>query len=208
MLFNDIMGELGMGLDDRDYTNRNYKVDITKRNNNLEVNTKESTQHIIHRSSSFCEYCEKEIEIKHVKETQTRSKIENGLVIDEAVEVFVEKRESLICSTCGGTFCLDCIEYDYKNKDTFVKTNICKKCKQENCSHNYLKKFVSYDKYFDYYVLECIYCGHKKGIGDPIEKIKSEDKPKTAQKNTTKTKSQKKGSSNIIDSVKRMLNMK
>jgi hypothetical protein len=212
-----------MGLADRDYTNRSHKVNITKRNNNLEINTKDSIQRVTHKSSSFCEYCGKEIEIKQVKETQTRSKIEKGLVIDETVEVFVEKRESLICSTCGGTFCPSCIKSFYKNKNDFVLTNICKRCqeneseeKKKNCTHNYVKRFIRKDNYFDYYELECLICSDKKRIAEPIEKIKKEAEPNPAQKRTTqakpktkekntphaKPKSQKKGISKIVDSVK------
>ncbi|WP_367344414.1 hypothetical protein [Methanomethylovorans sp.] len=75
--------------------------------------------------------------------------------------------------------------------------------KKKNCTHNYLRRFIRNDKYFDYYELECLYCGDKKGIVEPIEKIKKEE-PKSTQKNTTqaKSKSQKKGNSKIIDSIK------
>ncbi|MDY0385711.1 MAG: hypothetical protein RBT65_00995 [Methanolobus sp.] len=200
-----------MGLADRDYTNRNYTGNNAKRNHSVKVNT-ESIQYIKNtnqKSILFCEYCGKKIESELVKEKQPKSKIENGLVIDETVEVIIEKQKSLICSVCGGTFCLDCVESSYKRKDTFVKTNTCNKCQEKadedtkrNCTHKYVRKFIRKDKYFDYYEKECLYCGNKKGIAEPIHKIKNKPEPKQTSTTQTRSKSHKKGISAIIDSVK------
>jgi hypothetical protein len=195
-----------MGLADRDYTNQqNSNESYTNRSYDVNIEYTKDVSNIIRGSGLFCEYCRKEIEIKLVKEKQTRSKIEKGLVIDEIIEIIVERKNSLICSTCGGIFCPECIESYYKDRDRLVLTNTCKKCKERNCKHKYVKQFIRKDKYFDYYEIECLYCGYKKGIAEPIEKIKHEPEIKFKQegKPQTKPKSENKGISRILKSVKR-----
>ncbi|MCQ6963552.1 hypothetical protein [Methanolobus chelungpuianus] len=195
-----------MGLADRDYTNR----DNTNRNYGAKIQYTQNVSNIIQKSSLLCDYCKKEIEIKLVTEKQTRSKIERGLVIDEIIEVVVERQNSLICSTCGGAFCPECIKSYYKDKNSFVLTNICKGCEQKSeeklkkeCSHKYLKSLIRSDEYFDYFEIECIYCGNKKGIAEPIKKIGHEPEPKQKGIPQTKPKSKNKGISKILNSVKR-----
>lgn len=178
-------------------------------------------------NNSFCGYCGNELEIEYRQEEKTSSIITNNGVVVEEIEIeSTKKQKAVLCSSCGNLFCPACIESYYKNKDTFVKSNICVKCKQENCSHNYSKQFIRHDNNFDYYEMECTVCGHKKGIAEPIVKIKTKptpnqnkttqtrpapqtrpnpqtkSKPQARPKPQVKSKPQKKGLSKIIDSIK------
>jgi hypothetical protein len=205
-----------MGLADRDYTKGDYGGDSAKREYALNANTEhtQEVENVTQQSSLFCGYCGKEIEVEFNEKDVMKTIVKNGVVTYHRVKEIIKESKSAICSTCRGTFCLDCIESYYKDKDRFVVTNICKRCKEKadeekkkDCTHKYVKRFIRNDKYFDYYEKECLYCGDKKGIAEPIKKIKKETEPKPVQKRPPKTtpKTQKKGISKVIESLKNLL---
>lgn len=142
-----------------------------------------------------CSYCGKEIKTEYEQGKKPKSTIKNGVVVEEVHEITIKNENSTICSSCGGAFCSDCIESDYKNKNTLVVTNICRGCKEKeieatkkDCKHKYVKRFIRKDKYFDYYEKECLYCGDKKGIAEPIEKVKKHSEPESKPRPSIKKK--------------------
>jgi hypothetical protein len=209
-----------MTVDGRDYAKRNVSgnIDYSPKSPSMDIDdlineTYQEAFEILNSDIKYCEYCGKQIEIKLTQKKVRISTVVKGVVVEKFEVRTVKEYKSRICSTCGGTFCPDCVESSYRGKNTLAVTNTCKICKQKqkeekikNCTHNNVKRFIRKDNYFDYYELECLKCGNVKGIAEPIEKIKKEPKPKPSQKSTpqTKPKSQKNGISKILGSMKRI----
>ncbi|MEZ5334025.1 MAG: hypothetical protein R2741_01665 [Methanolobus sp.] len=205
-----------MGVDERDYGKRNSSGNIdyspkspsTNIDDFLNLSYQEALE-IADSDIKYCENCGKQIEVMLKQKKVKISTVIDGVVVKRFEMRTVKEYKSLICSTCSGSFCPDCVETSYIGKDTFVPRNICIRCqgkqKEEtvkNCTHNYMKKFIRKDNNFDYYELECLKCGNKKGIDEPIKKIQHKPEPKT--KTQPQPTSKKKGISGLLDSVKRI----
>ncbi|MDY0386151.1 MAG: hypothetical protein RBT65_03275 [Methanolobus sp.] len=126
-----------------------------------------------------CEHCGKEIEVEFKREKVMKTKIIGGVVTYTGESELVKKYKSAICSKCGGTFCLDCLNVGCKDKHrNIVLTYLCPACikinpektNPEKCNHNCTeKKFVFKDNNSNYYTQTCTICNNIKKIVEPIK---------------------------------------
>jgi hypothetical protein len=123
--------------------------------------------------TKFCKHCGKEIEFEFKREKVTKTKVSGGVVTYTGETELVKKYNSAICSKCGGTFCMDCIESECRDKyRNIVVKNLCPTCYNPDladCTHvsskyNYIGTTEENGEEFIVHEKTCNKCGKSETI--------------------------------------------
>lgn len=128
--------------------------------------------------TKFCKHCGKEIEFEFKREKVTKTRVAGGVVTYTGETEFVKKYKSAICSKCGGTFCLDCIKSECRDKyRNIVLKNLCPTCYNpdlSDCTHetskyNYAGTIEENGEEFIVHEKICNDCGKTETIKEKID---------------------------------------
>lgn len=128
--------------------------------------------------TKFCKHCGKEIDFEYKREKVTKTKVSGGVVTYTGETELVKKYNSAICSKCGGTFCLDCIKSECRDKyRNIVLKNLCPTCynpdladcTHESSKYNYVGTTEENGEEFIVHEKICNACGKTETIKEKID---------------------------------------